>query len=171
MASSAVHTKRASTNPLDDTMTAAQVARRKFKAGLPRKLQARSLSVHGALGETFTLLDTFRSLAPMPELTILAALAYFREAKPDKWAEFLVVPEPGHSVGKFCDAVAALAADEPKFLGVVFVQVDLDTQNPDVRTALFSVPFMSGPEAASRLQAAQHGVMAEVQQTLHAITK
>ena len=169
--SDAVQTKKASTNPLDDLMTEAQVARRKFKAGLPRKPQSRSLSVHGALGETFTLLDTFRGLAPSPERTILAALAYFRGANAPKWAEFLIVPEPGLSIGEFCDSVAALAADEPKFLGVVFVQVDLDTPNPEQKTVSFCVPFMSGPEAAGRLRAAQHGFLAETQQKLHAITK
>ena len=160
----AMRTKKVSANPLDDRMTEAQVARRRFKAGLPRKPQARSLSVHGALGETFTLLDTFRSLAPLPELTILAALAYYLGKNTAKWAEFLIVPEPGRSVGEFCDEVAALANDEPKFLGVVFVQVDLDTPNPEQKTVSFSVPFMGGTEAAGRLRAAQHGVMAEVMQ-------
>ncbi len=151
-------------------MTEAQVARRKFKAGLPRKPQTRSLTVHGALGEMFTLLDTFRGLAPMSERTILAALAYFRGANAAKWAEFQIVPEPGSSIGKFCDSIADLAADGPKFLGVVFVQVDLDTPNPDQKTVSFCVPFMGGTEAAGRLRAAQHGVLAEMQQTLHAIT-
>lgn len=149
--------RKMSANPLDNMMTDAQIARRKFKAGLPRKPQNRSMSISGALGETFTRLDEFRSLSPRPEETVFAALAYYRESNPAKLAEFAVVPGVSQ-IGLFCDSVAALAADSPKFLGVVFVHVDTETKNPAYKTVSFCVPFMSGPEAAGRLLAAQQEV-------------
>ena len=76
-----------STNPLDARMTPAQIARRKFKATLPRKIHNRRLSAMEALGETFTLLDRFRGMVTEqkqdPDVTLHAALAYCQpEADP-----------------------------------------------------------------------------------------
>ena len=160
--------KQKAANPLDDRMTSAQIARRRFKASLPRKIQDRELSVHGALGETFTLLDTFRSLSPDPDKTIMAALAYHRGSNPAKLAELLIVPDPA-KVGEFCDRVAALAPHKPKFLGLLFVHVDTETKNPAYKAVSFAVPFMGGAEAAARLHFAQKELLGQQQKVLEGL--
>lgn len=144
-------------NPLDAKMTPAQVARRKFKSTLPRKIENRRLSAMEALGETFTLFDRFRGIVAEagqdPDLTLHAALAYcLPESDPD--------PDPARLgkvihlrrrplVGDFCNEVMEL--DRPLFLGVVFTQFDPDTKSPNYKFASFCAQFMAGPEADSRL--------------------
>jgi hypothetical protein len=163
-------------NPLDSTMTPAQVARRKFKSSLPRKLENRRLSAEAALGETFTLLDRFRGLVTeeMRTLeavkTIYAALAYcLPESEPAMLADSLPVPEPGmiEAFGAFCEM--ALSLDKPLFLGVVFVQVDPDAESPAYRSVTFAAPFMGGPEATARLRYAQEKELLRIRKTLEDI--
>ena len=144
-------------NPLDNLMTPAQIARRKFKASLPRKIENRRLSARAALGEAFTLVDRFRGLIAEqnvnPDKTLHAALAYcLPESDPGTLAATLLLPGAS-GLGKFCDEVERL--DRPMFLGVVFVQVDLDTDNPTYQAVSFVAQFMCGPEAEGRLFYAQ----------------
>lgn len=152
-------------NRLDELMTPAQIARRKFKSSLPRKTQERRLSAMEALGEVFTLLDRFRTIlaeqnGPDPNQTIYAALAfYLPETDPAMLADTLTVPEPG-KIGPFCDKVMAL--DRPRFLGLVFVQMDPNTDKRAYRAVSFAVPFMTGPEADGRLQTAQQMELAKL---------
>jgi hypothetical protein len=143
----------------DSMMTPAQIARRKFKSMLPRKIENRTLSPMQALGETFTLLDKFRDMVQAekprmdPAKTVYAALAY---TLPNavKLALTLPVPDPG-KIGPFCESVFGLARKNPTFLGLVFIQVDLDTKHPEYKAVSFVVPFKTGANAEARLHFAQ----------------
>ena len=142
-------------NPLDSTMTPAQVARRKFKSSLPRKIENRRLSAMEALGETFTLVEKFRGMIAEegvnPDKTLHVALAY---SLPEAGTLAATLLLPGQSgLGKFCNEVVALK--RPLFLGVVFIQVDFDTSNPAHQAVSFCAQFTGGPEAEGRLLFAQ----------------
>jgi hypothetical protein len=162
-------------NPLDAKMTPAQIARRKFKSGLPRKIPNRVLSPMEALGETFTLLDRFRGLVvyekgdPAAATTVYAALAYSLPAPAAKFVYTMTVPEP--PIGKFCDAVLALGHDNAQFLGVVFIHVDPDAENRAYKAVSFVAQFVGGSEAEGRLLAAQKDELARVQKTLEKLTR
>ena len=163
--------KEKGANPMDAKMTPAQVARRKFKSTLPRKPEHRSLSPMQALGETFTLLDRFRSFVAeeMQDLEaakmVYAALVF---CLPKSKPETLSVPESDtkKSFGAFCEKVLSL--NKPLFLGVVFVQVDLDAKKNEHRAVSFVVPFMSGPDAEDRLLFAQGEELTKIRK-LHKI--
>lgn len=157
----------------DSKMTPAQIARRKFKSSLPRKTENRRLSAEAALGETFTLLDRFRSIVtaemrdPEAVKTVYAALAFcLPETKPAMLADTLPVPEPGlkKAFGTFCEK--ALSLDKPLFLGVVFVQVDPHAENRLYKSVSFVTQFMSGPEAEARLHYAQEKELLKIQSDL-----
>lgn len=159
-------------NPLDAKMTPAQIARRKFKSGLPRKPQNRRPSAMEALGSLFTLLDQFAGLIAEqgqdPDKTLHAALAFH---SPDSPSVADVATLPNRSgLGKFCDAVMELS--NPVFLGVVFVQVDPD---PDVKPAYkfvsFCVPFAGSPEDTGRLLTAQKIYLHKIEQTAKALRR
>jgi hypothetical protein len=158
----------------DSMMTPAQIARRKFKSMLPRKPQNRSLSPMQALGETFTLLDGFRGMVRTEKQsmdaakTVYAAIAY---ALPNaaKLALTLTVPEPGKMIGPFCEAVMGLEKKTPVFLGVVFVQVDPDSENATYKAVSFVVPFMSGPDAEARLLYAQKEELTKIQKVAEGV--
>lgn len=166
--------KEKTANPLDSMMTPAQVARRKFKSSLPRKVENRRLSAEAALGETFTLLDRFRGIVtaemrnPEAVKTVYAAIAYcLPESKPTMLADTLPVPEPGtkKAFGTFCEKVLSL--DKPLFLGVVFVQVDPDRRDDRVYGATcFVTQFMGGPEAIARLRYAQEKELLKIQKDM-----
>src|ERR1035441_5978208 len=85
-------------NPMDDKMTPAQVARRKFKSGLPRKIENRRLSSMEALGETFTLFVRFRDLVAAEGVdpnTVQAGLVYCQpESHPETFEAMVRLPEP-----------------------------------------------------------------------------
>lgn len=169
----ALKMKERAVNKLDDMMTPGQVARRKFKSGLPRKPQNRILAPMHALGECFTLLDQFRDAVVAEKQskaaakTIHAALAY---SLPDasKLAYTLPVPEPG-KIGGFCETVLSLERKSPRFLGVVFVQVDPDAKKTPYKAVSFAVPFMSGPDAEARLQFAQREELTKIQRVLEGL--
>lgn len=140
----------------DVQMTPAQIARRKFKSLLPRKLKNRTLSPMQALAQTLGLLDTFMGMVCEEKQsmdaakTIYAAIAYKKENAP-RLAYTIGIPEPGQA-DNFYETVLALEAE---FLGVVFIQVDFDTDNPAYQAVSFVVPFMTGSDAEARLVYAQ----------------
>lgn len=155
-----------STNPMDERMTSAQVARRKFKSTLPRKVQNRRLSAMEALGETFTLFDRFRNMVreqgQNPDKMLRAGLAYCLPESDLSMLAATTRPLPGPSeIGAFCNEVMAL--DRPLFLGVVFVQFDPDTDNPEYESIAFVAQFMGGPEAEGRLLFARKMFLAGLQ--------
>ena len=104
-----------------------------------------------ALGETLTLFDRFRGVVSEhgqdPDKTLHAALAFcLPDADGQCWRPHL----PGPSrIGDFCNEVMNL--DRPLFLGVVFIQLDPDTEDPSYKWASFCTQFVSGPEAEGRL--------------------
>jgi hypothetical protein len=173
MVAARVKESEKSENPLDKMMTPAQIARRKFKSSLPRKIENRRLSAQAALGELFTLLDRFRSMietemhsAEAGE-TLMAALVYcLPESKPAMLADTLTVPDADNAklFGDFCRSVLAL--DRPLFLGVVFLQVDPDAQRSTYRAVSFVTQFMTGPEAEGRLRYAQEKELLKIQRDL-----
>jgi hypothetical protein len=157
-------------NRIEEKMTAAQRARRRFKSALPRKPQNRILSPLQALGVTFTLLDDFQGHVRAEkqsmdaDKTVYAALAYsLGDGMPVHTA---TVPGP-EKIGPFCEMVLAL--QNPLFLGVVFVQVDPDTNSLMHHTVSFVVPFMSGVDAELRLVHAQKQELTKIQKVLEGL--
>jgi hypothetical protein len=61
--------------------------------------------------------------------------------------------------------------DRPLFLGLVFIQVDLDTDNPAYKTACFCAQFMGGPEAEGRLLYAQKTYLLGIRRILDGLTR
>jgi len=160
-------------NPLDDKMTRAQIARRKFKSALPRKAQNRRPSTMEALGELFTLFDRFRSVVAEqgqdPDALLHAALAYhLPKSDPATVAHIATLPYASE-VGKFCDEVMKL--DRPEFLGVVFVQVDPDADKQEYKAVSFCVPFSGAPEDAGRLLTAQKVFLHKIQEVIKGLRK
>jgi len=146
-------------NPLDATMTKAQVVRRKFKSALPRKIQNRQLSKMEAMARTMELFDRFRNMMREADLDaddVQAGLVFCQPETPGKeavTAETFVLPAP-EEIGKFVDRVMAL--DRPLFLGLMFHQTDHDPDiKPEKQRTLFVWPFMLGPEAEKRLLGAR----------------
>lgn len=153
-------------NKMDERMTRAQVARRKFKSSLPRKIENRRLSAMGALGEAFKLFDRFRGMVVEegqdPDTTLHAALAYcLPESEPATLGKVIHLRKLPW-VGDFCNEVMAL--DRPLFLGVVFTQFDPDTENPNYKFASFCALFMGGPEAEGRLLYARQTYLDEIKE-------
>lgn len=166
--------KKERTNPLDSMMTPAQVARRKFKSTLPRKIENRRLSALEAIGKTATLLDSFRGVVAEhgqnPDVTLHAALAYcLPESDPAMLGNAVLIPGPS-DIAPFCEGVMKL--DRPLFLGVVFIQLDPDTDDPKYKWVSFCAQFMGGPEAESRLMYAQKNVLlTRIQETAKKLGK
>jgi len=148
-------------NPLDELMTKAQVARRKFKSALPRRIQNRVLSKMEALARTMELFDRFRGemeAAGLDKSDVSAGLVYCQPETPgmeNVQAEVAKLPNPDiGNIGMFVETTMAL--DKPLFLGVLFLQIDRDPNiKPEKRNTLFVWPFMLGPEAEKRLLAAR----------------
>jgi hypothetical protein len=154
-------------------MTPAQIARRKFKSSLPRKFENRRISAMEALGETFKLYDRFRGIISEhgqdPDKTLHAALAFcLPESNPAFMGAAVLLP--GHKgIGGFCDDVMKL--DRPLFLGVLFLQLDPDTKNPNYKWASFCTQFMGGPEAEGRLLYARKMFVIGVEQTAKSLRR
>lgn len=153
MMATKIEVSQKAANPLDAKMTPAQVARRKFKSSLPRKVENRRLTAMEALGETLTLFDRFRGVVSEhgqdPDKTLHAALAFcLPESDRAMLGATLLLPGPSR-IGDFCNEVMNL--DRPLFLGVVFIQLDPDTEDPSYKWASFCTQFVSGPEAEGRL--------------------
>lgn len=156
-----------SNNRLDKLMTPAQVARRKFKSGLPRKIESRELSSLEALARTMELLDRFRNemeylkaqgLKGVSKDDVQAALVFFQPRSKGKehiLAQVEIVPEPA-KLGSFCDKVIAL--DKPVFLGLLFHQHDREAEKAgDAKQAnvIFGCEFTKAHDATARLLAAR----------------
>lgn len=140
-------------------MTRAQVVRRKFKSGLPRKIENRRLSVMEALARTMDLFDRLRNemeAAGLKKSHVSAGLIFYQpqtKGKEHVLAETIILPEPGE-IGTFCDRVMAL--DKPVFLGVIFHQHDPEAEKPDQQNVIFVWPFLDGPDERGRLVAARN---------------
>ena len=139
-------------NRLDDQMTPAQVARRRFKSTFPRKAPKSTPTAMQAMAKVMELLDQFRgeqSALGLDPNDVSAGLVYL-EGEDQHTAE-LPAPE---KVGSFVEEIMAL--DKPQFLGVLFIQTDREAKRPDQRYTLFCWPFMGGPDAEKRLLIARH---------------
>ena len=150
--------KEKAVNRLDSMMTPAQVARRKFKSSLPRKIENRRLTAVEALGETFGLFERFRGMVAeegVDPSTTQAGLVYcLPESNPAVFVATVPLPEPSASeIAKFCELILAL--DRPLFLGTIFVQEDPDAESAKYKRVAFCGQFMGGPEAEGRLLAAR----------------
>lgn len=153
--------KEAKVNPLDASMTRAQVVRRRFKSTLPRRIKNRVLSKMEAIARTMELLDRFRAemeAAGLPKSDVSAGLVYCQPETPGRenvLAEVAKVPDPDRgNVAMFVETTMAL--DKPLFLGVLFHQIDRQAaDNPAKHYTVFVWPFMLGPEAEKRLLAAR----------------
>jgi hypothetical protein len=147
-----------SANPLDATMTKTQVVRRKFKSGLPRRIEDRQLSAMEAMARTMELFDRLRTMMEDEGLNpdaARAALTFYQPQTKGKQhiaAQTIVLPKP-EDIGTFVEKVMAL--HKPHFLGVMFLQQDPDTENPDQKNVIFAWPFVAGSEAQGRLIAAR----------------
>ncbi|HUD54360.1 MAG TPA: hypothetical protein VMR02_03980 [Terracidiphilus sp.] len=149
-------TARNSANPLDAAMTPTQVVRRKFKSGLPRTPQNRVLTPMEAMGRTMQLLDQLineTAEAGLDPSNIKAGLVYHQpntEKLKHHLSGTILIPENSKEIGKkFVDVVVGL--DNPRFLGVLFLQHDPDAKKAEYEDVLFVWPFLNGPEDAARL--------------------
>jgi hypothetical protein len=142
------------TNPLDRTMTKAQVVRRRFKSSLPRSIENRPLSALEAMARTMELFDRLRNEMRSDGLDasdVQAALVYCQPETKGKelvLAEVVALPTP-EKIGPFVERVMKI--DRPLFLGVVFIQQDHKAEKAEQRLTAFCAPFMVGPEAEDRL--------------------
>ena|SRR5579862_5836328 len=146
-------------NPVDKLMTKAQTVRRKFNAGRPRAIENKILSKLDAMGRTFQLFDKLRDAmreATLRAEDVMAGLIYVQPETPGKEsARTIWLPTPDKVEG-FVEQVAAI--EKPIFLGVLFVQRDLDA--PEAKRIVFFVfPFMAGPEAEKQLLFARNEAM------------
>jgi hypothetical protein len=143
---------RMKANPLDKMMTRAQVARRRFKAALPRKIGTSELSPLEALARTVDLFVRF-----MREMEN-ANVEPKTKGKDHILAGVLALPKPGESgkIGEFADKVMKL--DKPVFLGMLFAQHDMEAERAgDAKQAsvLFACEFIKAYDAPARLLAAR----------------
>lgn len=152
-----VHSK----NPLDDMMTRAQVVRRRFKSGLPRKPENRELSAMEAMARTMELFDKFRNemeAAGLSKDHVECGLVFFQprtKGQEHVLARTIVLPKP-EKIGDFANAV--MAVDRPVFLGLIFLQHDIDAGKAgDVKqeNVLFGLAFTTHFDAAARVLAAR----------------
>lgn len=168
------------TNPTEARMTPAQQARAAFKRTLPRPARKpeavkdlKPLTAMEALGQTFILLDRFRGAAEKfgadPEV-ILAELIYCLPVTQPTLPEATLTVPAIEKIGDFANAVLGL--DQALFLGVLFLQYDPDTDNSEYKAVSFVAPFLSGPEAVSRMKMAQQRRLLEMEQhTLNSIQR
>lgn len=148
-------------NPLEREMTRAQVARRRFKSGLPRKPGNVELSWMQALARTADLFDGLRNEMRTVGLNpdhAQAGLVYFQpHTKGLENILALTVPLPKpETIAEFAEHIMAL--DRPVFLGVLFLQHDAEADKAgDTKQAnvLFGIPFTTAYDAPARMLAAR----------------
>jgi len=152
-----------SKNPLDDMMTRAQVVRRRFKSGLPRKPESRELSPMEAMARTMELFDRFRNMMQaegegLSKDHVQAALVFYQprtKGMEHVLAQTVVLPKP-EKIGEFANAVMAL--DKPVFLGLLFLQHDVDAAkagDTKQENVLFGLAFTTLFDAPARVLAAR----------------
>jgi len=117
-----------------------------------------------ALARTMELLDRLRDgmqAAGLDKNNVLAGLVYYQPKSKGAHllAQTTMLPEPS-AIGAFCDAVMGL--EDPRFLGVIFIQHDPDAEKASQKGVVFVWPFMSGPEADGRLLAARNELLEEL---------
>lgn len=148
-------------NPLEERMTRAQVARRRFKSGLPRKPGNVELSWEKALVRTVDMFDDFRNQMRAVGLSpedVSTALVYFQphtKGMEQVLAQTVPLPKP-EGIEKFAGGVRSL--DKPVFLGVLFLQHDKDAEKAgDTKQAnvIFGTPFTTAYDAPARMLAAR----------------
>jgi hypothetical protein len=145
-------------NPLEERMTRAQVARRRFKSSLPRKPAHLMMSPMQALARTADLFDRLRNemqAAGVNPEHAQAALVYFQPHVKEILAQTVVLPKP-EKIPEFAASVMSL--DKPVFLGVLFLQHDAEAEKAgDMKQAnvLFGVPFTTACDAPARMLAAR----------------
>lgn len=150
-------------NPLDNTMTATQIVRRRFKSALPRTIQNRELPPMEAMARTMELFSHLRNemhAAGLDADDAQAGLVFYQPDTPGKermLAETIRLPRP-EDIGGFVEQVMAL--DKPRFLGVLFAQRDPDATKAEYKVVMFVWPFMGGADAEGRLLAARNGQLA-----------
>jgi len=146
-------------------MTRAQVARRRFKSGLPRKIESRDLSPMEALARTMGLFDSLRSemqRAGLSKDDVKAALVFYQpntKGREHVIAETRLLPKP-EDIPQFCEAVLSL--DSPVFLGVLFQQEDHEARKAgDTRqaTVMFGCELTKAHNAEARLLAARNQLL------------
>lgn len=144
-------------NPLDASMTKAQVVRRRFKSSLPRTIQNKYLSKMEAMAKVMELLDHFRgemATEGLLKTDVSAGLVYCQpETKGVEDDTFTIALPAPENLEKFVKAVMAL--EKPLFLGVLFIHTDRQADKPEKKHTIFVWPFMGGPEAEKRLLAAR----------------
>lgn len=139
-------------------MTRAQVARRRFKSSLPRKIDNVELSPMLALARTADLFDRLRN--EMREAGVnpehaQAALVYFQPHVKDILAQIVPLPKP-EEIAEFAEGVMDL--DKPVFLGVLFLAHDAEAEKAgDTKqtNVLFGIPFTTEYDAPARMLAAR----------------
>ena len=151
-----------SKNPLDATMTRAQVVRRKFKSGLPRKPEPRELSKMEAMARTMELFDRLRGemeSAGLNKNDVSVGLVFCQpktKGLEHVLAQTVALPKP-EEIGTFVERVMAL--DRPVFLGLLFVQHDVEAEkarDEKQKTVLCAWPFTNEFDAPARLLAARN---------------
>jgi len=149
----------ATNNPMEERMTRAQVARRRFKSGLPRKPGNVELTWMQALGRTAELFEglrnEMRAVGANPDHA-QAALVYFQpSARDGVLAQVLPLPKP-EKMTEFCEQIMAL--EKPVFLGLLFLQHDAEAEKSrDTKQAnvLFGIAFTTAHDAEARMLAAK----------------
>jgi len=151
-------TQKPKTNRLDAKMTRTQVVRRKFKSALPRSIENRELSPMEAMARTMEMFDRLRGMMHDSGLDPDHASAGLVFHQPHTkgldrvLAQTIPLPRP-EDIGSFVKRVSAL--DRPRFLGVLFIQHDPETEKAGYKNVAFVWPFLSGADESGRLVAAR----------------
>ena len=150
-----------SKNPLDKTMTPAQVARRRFKSSLPRKQGQRDLAPMEAIGHMMNVFTRFmqemEGVGLDPQASKRPSCITNRKPR----AKNTCSPNRGPTDQarrrrRILEKILLL--DKPVFLGMLFEQHDRKAEkNADAKQAwvAFGVPFTEAHDAAARLIAAR----------------
>lgn len=150
--------KSKSKNPFD-SMTKTQSVRQRFKSSLPRKAENREMSAMEAMAKTMELFDALRNdmgAAGLDRNDAHTALVYHQpKTKGQEAVLARVIPLPDEKdIQTFVKQVMAL--DKPRFLGLLFLQRDPDTEKTEQQNVIFIWPFLNGPDDAARLIAARN---------------
>jgi hypothetical protein len=135
-------------NPMAGTWTKAGLVRRKFRAG-PSQRKDRILAPVKAVFETCMLLDDIREKmrdAGLDPSDVHAAMV----VEDSRFRYLLKVPEPKR-VPELLNAVESI--NDPVIVGLIFVQLDREVEDPKKAAATWVHPFRVGPNAERSLAA------------------